>query len=337
MVTHDDVRAAYRLILGREPENDAVVAEAAAGARDLAALRAGFVAAPEFVHANARPILLTLTRWMASRRHGSIETECAPEDLARLFAHIRDVWSRLGEVEPHFSVMSHGAYKPQHIGATLPHFLASGRAEAAELAGELAGHGLNAAGWRHCVELGCGVGRVTRHLAGMAGQVTGLDVSPAHLALARDYVAREGVGNVALVRVAAPEALDLPRCDLIYSRIVLQHNPPPVMLFLLRRLLAALEPGGVAVIQLPVFIEGYSFDTRAYLATMDRLDNQELHALPQQAVFRAVAEAGCDVLACYRDNSLGNIQQVSNRLVLRRRDGVGEGQHAPLSGDAPAG
>jgi SAM-dependent methyltransferase len=317
-VTPEEVRAAYRLILGREPESEAVVAAHAAGARDLAALRATFVASPEFVQVNARTFLRWASNWTASRRHGAIETECAPEELGRLFAHIRDVWSRLGEVEPHFSVLSHGAYKPEHIRATLPHFLASGRAEAEQLSDELAGHGLPAKGWRHCVELGCGVGRVTRHLAGLARQVTGIDVSPAHLALARDHLAAEGAGNVALLRIASPEDLVLPPCDLIYSRIVLQHNPPPVMLFLLRQLLTALEPGGVAVIQLPVFIEGYSFDVASYLATMDRLDNQELHALPQREVFRAVAEAGCEVLASYRDNSLGNIRQISNRFVLRR-------------------
>jgi SAM-dependent methyltransferase len=329
MVTPDDVRAAYRLILGREPENEAVVAEHAAGSKDIAALREAFVSSQEFIQVNARIILRWSANWAATRRRRPIETECPPEQLDRLFAHIRDVWSRLGEVEPHFSVISHEVYKPGRIDATLPQFLASGASEVRHLAKELASHGLPAEGWRHCVELGCGVGRVTRHLSTLAAQVTGVDVSPAHLELARGYLATEGVGNVTLTRVASPEELALPRCDLIYSRIVLQHNPPPVMLFLLRRMLAALEPGGVAVFQLPVFIDGYGFSVAAYLKGMHRLDNQELHALPQQAVFRAAAEAECDVLACYRDNSLGNITQTSNRFVLQRRGGGGGGGNTP--------
>ncbi|PWS36668.1 hypothetical protein DFH01_16155 [Falsiroseomonas bella] len=317
-VTPEEVRAAYRLILGREPENEAVVAAHASGARDLAALRATFLNAPEFCQANAREILRFTTGWAATRKHGPVETECSPEDLARLFAHVRRVWSRLGEVEPHFSVVSHAAYKPERIAETMPAFLATGRAEAEMLAAELAGHGFRTTGWSHGVELGCGVGRVTRHLAGFAERVTGLDVSAPHLELARAHLAAEGVGNVTLARIEDPAGLVLPACDLLYSRIVLQHNPPPVMLFLLRRMLAALRPGGVAVFQLPVFLEGYRFVLAEYLAGMDAIDDQELHALPQAAVFGAIAEAGCRVLACYRDNSLARITQLSNRFVLYR-------------------
>jgi SAM-dependent methyltransferase len=318
-VTHEEVRAAYRLLLGREPENEAVVAAHAAGSADLEALRATFLAAPEFCAANAREILRAMTGWAAARRHGPVETGCTPEELDRLFAHVRRVWTRLGQAEPHFSVMSHAAYKPERIAATLPAFLETGRAEATMLAAELAGHGLPGSGWARCVELGCGVGRVTRHLSGFAAEVVGLDVSAPHLDLARAHLAAEGVGNVVLVHVADPATLVLPACDLLYSRIVLQHNPPPVMLVLLRRMLAALRPGGVAVFQLPVFLEGYRFVLAEYLAAMDRIDDQELHALPQAAVFGAIAGAGCDVLACYRDNSLARITQLSNRFVVRRR------------------
>ncbi|WP_137177899.1 class I SAM-dependent methyltransferase [Roseomonas sp. AR75] len=317
-VPPEDVRAAYRLLLGREPESEAVVSARAAATPDLAALRASFLGAPEFCHANAREILRFMTGWAATRRHEPVETACSPEDLARLIAHVRRVWSRLGEEEPHFSVMSHAAYKPAHIAATLPAFLATGKAEAEMLAAELAGHGLKTTGWSHCVELGCGVGRVTRHLAGFARQVTGLDVSAPHLALARAHLAEERVGNVTLAQIEDPAGLVLPDCDLLYSRIVLQHNPPPVMLFLLRRMLAALRPGGVAVFQLPVFLDGYRFVLAEYLAVMDAIEDQELHALPQAAVFRAIAEAGCTVLACYRDNSLARITQVSNRFILHR-------------------
>lgn len=319
MPTPDDVRAAYRLILGREPESEAVVADHAASAASLEELRWRFLGSAEFFNTHARLLLHQGAEAAARRRQGRIEYECAPDQLGRMFQHIQAVWSRLGEVEPHFSVVSHPIYKPGQIAANLAVFHATGRDEAALLATELAGHGLPVSGYRHCLELGCGVGRVTRYLAGFAARVTGVDVSAPHLALARDHLDREGVANVALEQLADPGAARFPACDLLYSRIVLQHNPPPVMLFLLRRMLAALEPGGIAVFQLPVFLEGYSFAVEAYLDAMERLDNQELHALPQKAVFRVIAEAGCDVLACYRDNALARLTQVSNRFVLRRR------------------
>ena len=319
MPTKDDVRTAYRFILGREAESEAVVEEHLSTARDIATLRRRFVGSPEFFNTHSREVLRQATEWAAGRRHGEVQVDCTPRELALMFAHIRAVWSRLGEVEPHFSVVSHAAYKPGQIAAHLASFLGTGREEARMLAGELAGHGLPASGYRHCLEFGCGVGRVTRHLAALARRVTGIDVSAPHLVLARDHLAGEGVENVELAQITAPDGADLPACDLLYSRIVLQHNPPPVMLFLLRRLLAAIEPGGVGVFQLPVFLAGYRFDVAEYLAGMDRLDNQELHALPQKAVFRALADADCDVLACYRDNSLSRIDQMSNRFVVRKR------------------
>jgi SAM-dependent methyltransferase len=319
MTTREDVRGAYRYLLGREPESEAVLDRYAASAPDMAALRARFLATPEFYRNNARDILRYLTIWNQRRRHGPIEHDCRAEEMGRLFAHIRSVWSRLGEVEPHFSVFSQPGFKPDSLEANLAAFERSGESEVELLRSELAGLGLRPAGHACCVELGCGVGRVTRYLAGLADHLYGFDISQSHLALARDYMSKSGVGNVTLAQVTEPEAIAFPRCDLFYSRIVLQHNPPPVIRFMLRRMLASLSPGGIAVFQLPTFIEGYSFHLADYLAGMDRLDNQELHALPQRAVFDAIREADCDLVSMIQDNSLSKINQVSNRFVVQKR------------------
>jgi len=319
MLTRDDVRGAYRYFLGREPESDEAVKGHLNHAADLRSLRARVLSAPEFYKTNTRELLRYFAVWEAQRKHCVVQYDCSRGDLDRLFAHIKAVWSRLGEVEPHFSVVSRRDYKPENLDSNMASFQRSGKGEVDLLQSELRGHGLKTTGYRHCVELGCGVGRVTRFLGGISNRTTGFDISAPHLTLAKDYVCREGIGNVSFEHITEPAAVAFPPCDLFYSRIVLQHNPPPIMLFLIREVLKSLDSGGVAVFQLPTYIEGYKFDVGDYLGDMDRLDNQELHALPQEAVFAALAAAGCDVLNVYRDNSLSSVTQVSNRFVVMKR------------------
>ena len=50
----------------------------------------------------------------------------------------------------------------------------------------------------------------------------------------------------------------LPKADVIYSVIVLQHNPPPIMAIIVRQFMKGLNPGGVAYFQLPTYRAGLS-------------------------------------------------------------------------------
>ena len=316
MITRDDVLNAYRLVLGRDTENDEVVDRHLAAAATVNDLRFRILGSPEFYKVNARELLRYFSGQVAQRTRNFIEFDASPEDLKKLFDHIKSVWTTLGEIEPHYSVSSTTNFKPENIEANLHKFEQSGKGEVDLLVSELKSHGFKGAGYSRCVELGSGVGRVTRHLAELADKVTGLDISAPHLKLAEDYFAREGVNNVSLMHLTDPLALNIPPCDLFYSRIVLQHNPPPVQIFLIRAFLKALRPGGVAVFQIPTYIEGYDFSVSEYLSGMDRLDNQELHALPKRAIFSASEAAGCEVYSAYRDNSLSAITSDSTRFVV---------------------
>lgn len=319
MLTHDDVRNAYLIVLGREPESEEVVERHLASAKNRTELRSRILASPEFYRVNSREILRYFSGQVARRERAFVEYSCGEKELERLFAHIRDVWTKLGEIEPHYSVSSTLNFKPENLEANLVAFEQSGRGEVELLISELQSHGFKPSGYRHCVELGSGVGRVTRFLANMAVNVTGFDVSAPHLKLAEEYFTRENVTNVSLKHVAEPSDFDFPACDLFYSRIVLQHNPPPVQFFLLRKVLKALRPGGVAVFQIPTYIEGYDFSVDEYIRGMDRLDDQELHALPQRAIFEAATLAGCEVYSVYRDNSLSKITSESSRFFVVKR------------------
>src|SRR3954447_17491295 len=76
------------------------------------------------------------------------------------------------------------------------------------------------------LDLGCGLGRLTRVLAGRARQVVALDVSAEMLARARELNA--GLGNVEWVH-GDGRALPDVRVDVAVSFVVLQHVPDPAI------------------------------------------------------------------------------------------------------------
>jgi SAM-dependent methyltransferase len=97
------------------------------------------------------------------------------------------------------------------------------------------------------VDVGCGVGRMTRALAERAAQVTGIDVSSEMLARAREY--NSHLTNVEWVlgdgRTLAP--LGDGSVDGCFSHVVFQHIPDPqVTLGYVREMGRVLRPGGWA-------------------------------------------------------------------------------------------
>lgn len=100
------------------------------------------------------------------------------------------------------------------------------------------------------LDIGCGVGRLTRALAGQVQRVIGLDVSAEMLAQAREL--NVGVDNVewihgdgATLRPIADASVD--GC---FSHVVFQHLPDPdLTLGYVREMGRVLRPGGWAVFQ----------------------------------------------------------------------------------------
>lgn len=100
------------------------------------------------------------------------------------------------------------------------------------------------------VEIGCGVGRLTRVLAVRAAKVVAVDVSTEMLVRARS--ANAGLANVEWV-LGDGESLtgiDAASADLVFSHVVFQHIPDPqVTLGYVREMGRVLRPGGRAAFQ----------------------------------------------------------------------------------------
>ena len=84
--------------------------------------------------------------------------------------------------------------------------------------------------------------------------------------------------------------VNLEQADLVYSVIVLQHNPPPVIHMLVRAFLKALNPGGVAYFQVPTYRVGYRFSPGEYLENEGKTHAMmEMHVIPH-IIFQTACE-----------------------------------------------
>ena len=323
MVTPEDVSYAYKLFLGREPENAEVVAGYCQSTQTLEQLSRIFMNSPEFM----RRMGSALEKPQANRhRHPfhlpriPVETQVTAEVLDQMFERIHKEWEQLGATEPYWSVVT----QPQNYLAEFEQhreqFYASGNGACQTFLATLRRCGINPSQLNTCLEVGCGVGRVTPYLAGAFSQVIATDISGQHLELARAHLADKGVQNVALQHWHNVDQMrQLPQLDAIVSIITLQHNPPPVMVWMISTLLSHLRSGGVAYLQVPTYRNGYLFEVERYLASPPP-DTLEMHYLPQPELFRLFAEADCHVLEVREDGMLSDEEQMlSNTFLIQKR------------------
>jgi 2-polyprenyl-3-methyl-5-hydroxy-6-metoxy-1,4-benzoquinol methylase len=311
--TKDHVLWAYRLFLDREAESELACQSKIEDAPSTHELRKMFLASREFSEKN--PDFSRGTE--PDYPHIKVQVRVDDEQLASLFKHVQTSWVGLGESDPHWSVLVSARFKKANIKQTEEEFYASGDNHTKTFLAALARNGINVN--REClIDFGCGVGRLSQAFSKHFQMVVGVDISGAHLQVADAYYNRQGITNVTSVQLANVESIQtLPECDAFYTTIVLQHNPPPVMAYMLESLLGKLKSGGAGMFQLPTYSKGYSFDVDSYSKTMNQKKHIEMHVLPQREVHTIIRRAGCELVEMVKDYSVGNFG-VSYQFLVRK-------------------
>jgi SAM-dependent methyltransferase len=313
MVSREDVQMAYRLILGREPESDDAI-ECHRMRADLASLREHFLESNEFRLSRVTKLPMDLDLAPALR----LDLDIPPRLLERMFQRVEETWRRLAATEPYHSVLVSDDFRSVRFGEHAAEYHESGRGDVERLLAWLRRNRIELEKLSSCCEYGCGTGRITAWLAPHFQRLVACDISAPYLKLAEQHLASQGIANVTLRGV--PDLRSLRKresVDLVFSILVLQHNPPPVMAFLLRTLLGWLNRNGVAYLQLPTYALGYQFDAERYLSGSER--EMEMHVLPQSAVFAIAAEEDCTVLEVAPDHMLGDSHWISSTFLFRKR------------------
>ena len=310
-VTREDVQWAYRMLLGREAESEAVL-QGHQQQADRASLRLALMQSDEFLSGAMHSGTVGRFQNIADT---PVEVDCSPDQLMSMTQHIAAEWRKYGAEKPHWSVLTHSDFLPENIAHTVEEFYATGREHAKMMLNPIARSGASIDHFNRVMDFGCGVGRLTLALAPRASEIVGVDISPPHLALARERAGADT--NAKFVAIDSVEQIgSLGRFDLIVSFIVIQHNPPPVMAEILRKLLSCLTDGGFIIIQIPTYINGYSFRLADYLAAPRA--GIEANPLPQHVIFKIFADARCDILEVREDNFLGG-PSLSHTFAARKR------------------
>jgi len=323
--TEDAAVWAYRLILGREPESEAIVRDHARQSRSLKDLRERFLECSEFTQ-RYRVVERERGRNVSVFPPCPIQTRVDDETAARLFERVARSWTRFGNSEPYWSVLSEPQYLTERIGETREAFLESGRENMERLFATLRRNGIAIDPAWDVLELGCGLGRTTRWLTEHFRRIFAVDVSSSHLELARHLNADAArADRIAWTKLGSLNDLAaLPAFDLFFSMIVLQHNPPPVIGMVLETVAEKLRPGGFAFFQVPTYQRGYSFDVDSYLSLSASEPDIEMHAFPQSEIFRIFREHGCLLLEVFEDGLSGHRDNHRSNSFLFRKLADGE-------------
>jgi len=319
-VTEEEVIWAYRYVLGREPESNQAIS-CHLGAADHQALRLAMMNSAEFQSSEVmrnQDHLLNSMGVPFDAPAISIETEVTDLQLREMWRRVCGSWEDLGQNGAHHSVLTSPMYMPDAFHENEAEFWASGETEATHLVAHLARVGVTDLGDQTCVEYGCGVGRLSVPLAERFAKVFALDISQPHLDLATERANSVGAENITFLNVGSLPKTLIPACDFFFSRIVLQHNPPPVIAKVIASALHALRPGGTALFQVPVYRVGYDFSVATYLSAQNKKE-MEMHCIPQSVVFEIAQTQGCSVIDVREDNDTGRKDIfTSNTFVIRK-------------------
>jgi SAM-dependent methyltransferase len=247
-----------------------------------------------------------------------VDTDASDDQLTACLEKIRATWTHLGIVKPLWSVLTQHRFLPENLGDSSDAFYASGETESAVVEKILARHDCSSFSEKICLEFGTGVGRVTMGLARRFAWVHGYDISPGHLSHAAERAKEIGLTNITFHLCSENFLSPLNECDVAYSRIVFQHNPPSVQSRLIKNLLGALKPGGTAIFQVLTYMKDYHFNTFEWLQT-NHTPAMQMHCLPQPKIFEIIAAENCIPLEVGEDDSAGHLDtRISNMFVVRK-------------------
>ena len=163
------------------------------------------------------------------------------------------------------------------------------------------------------LDFGCGVGRLTQAAAAYFDQVTGVDIAPAMLELARQYNRHGERCRYLLNEQNHLRQFAGGSFDFVYSCLTLQHLPRRHIRAYLGEFVRVVRPGGLVLFQLPsehryrslrhfLLHNIYSTVARKILRRPDAMD---MYGIPRPKAEQLLRERGGRVVLAMEDGSLG--------------------------------
>ena len=282
------VTACYREFLRREPENSQVVVQQS-GLKSFEQILRQFLNSEEF-----RKSEIKYNNYLADRLAElyelpsfDIELDLSPRESTEIFDRIKETWTRLGEEDPFWSVLTHDEFRKENFSNEIQEKFfetgAYGRGSV-EIIERLYNRNKILEPKNSCLEFGCGVGRMTLQLAKKYDHVIAVDISPKNLEIGKNLAEQKRIKNIDFFLLRNLEDLKkIPRFEMFFSMIALQHNPPPIQRLILETLLSKIYPGGGAIFQTLTHKKNYKFSVSDYIKSNS--SGMEMHCLPMPEIF----------------------------------------------------
>jgi 2-polyprenyl-3-methyl-5-hydroxy-6-metoxy-1,4-benzoquinol methylase len=159
-------------------------------------------------------------------------------------------WEKYGEKDPYYGVWTDEQFKAKNLSdEAIKEFFKSGASHVEAVITTI--HRLQKDfSPKTVLDYGCGTGRLVVPFAGIAKNVTGIDVSKHMLDEANHNLERFKVQNVELLHSNSPDIIGTRRFDLVHSFIVLQHIPVSHGYEIFEGLAKAVAPGGFGALHI---------------------------------------------------------------------------------------
>ena len=243
--------------------------------------------------------------------------------MKSLRRHQQD-WEALGRVDPLWAVLTSPSRR--HGRWDTAEFFATGTRDIAALM-ETARTLRIPQRHDNALDFGCGVGRLTRALAGHFAQCVGVDISAPMLARAEELNRECERCRFVLNTTGDLRTFEAGLFDLVYSKYVLQHLPGrAVVRAYVSEFMRVLRPGGLLVFQLPnkigllhrlqprrrlyALLRRLGFDERMLLERLE-LTPMRMGFMAEPAVTRMISELGGTVVRVERLSAVEHTYFVS--------------------------
>ncbi|MBZ5627430.1 MAG: class I SAM-dependent methyltransferase [Acidobacteriia bacterium] len=264
---------------------------------------------------------------------------------------LQQTWETLAQSDPLWAICTDPRRKSG--GWEVEEFFATGEQEVRTVLEHVAGLGLTVRSEGRALDFGCGVGRLTRALAGRFGECVGVDIAATMVALAERHNRCRNRCSYVVNDCANLSRFPDRSFAFVYSSIVLQHMSPEYMKGYLREFARVLEPGGILVCQIPDYVMtprekmgrlrqrlGLRTQAKKLLGihaaetpppAAEPTGEMEMNWLPEAAVRLALGAGGCRVVDVRLTNSIA--PDFNGRLVYltgRARPGLVSKQYCAI-------
>ena len=235
-------------------------------------------------------------------------------------SELRVTWNRKAErMEEAMHAILHGVRDPEA-------FDRAGKAQAERLLPFLPRNGA-------VLEVGCGMGRILRHLHPHCKELWGVDISERMLKHARSWLANLDV-ELRLCNGRDLQVLDPGRFDFAYSLLVLQHMDKNDAYLYLKEVFRVLKEGGRMLVNFPDILSDTFFRDFTYVSLQppEERDPAKVRAYAPEEVKRIVESVGLRILDLWSDEYVyvhaeKHAEHFPTRLVMGLNDAAGLGIH----------